>query len=135
VNADPLDGGATVTTFEATIDDSRAEEILLSTATEDWAGLYEAVWELNHRFPASTLSEKYRAASAALSSLYAQGLVEFVREQLDDPTQAREAVAEPVAKLLANPVSWYPEYQRHQVQFVATDAGRRANLSDRGAAV
>ena len=117
------------------IDDSRPEEILLSTATEDHHGLYEAVWELNSRFPDASLSEKYRAANSALLSLSAAGHIELYQQRVDGEEQAISVLTAPVADLLANPVSWYPEHQGVQVGFVATEAGRESYFSKDGAAV
>jgi len=42
------------------------ETILLSSATEDYFGLYEAIWEINSRFPNVTLGRKYDAVANVL---------------------------------------------------------------------
>lgn len=109
----------------ATIDDAEATSILLSTATEGGSGLYEAVWELNSRFPDASLSEKYRAAAAALRQLYRTGFIELYREHLSGSDSGRFEPFQPpnLDQLLENPVTWYPEYDGVQLGFAATPAG------------
>jgi hypothetical protein len=96
--------------------------ILLSSACEDSFGLYEAIWELNGKFPDESLGEKYDVATAALLDLFDQGWITLERVK---EGQERDALSPEVVKgLLSNPVSWYPEYEGTSICFVATEAGR-----------
>lgn len=104
-------------------------EILLSSATEDEVGLYEAIWELNGKFPAEPLGRKYDLASRALIDLHRRGWI-----RLEKVTKTRgerrleEIAARDVEEMLKNPVSWYPEYDGSSIVFVCTDAGMASYL-------
>ena len=109
------------------ISDRHAESILLSIATEDDFGLYEAIWLLNSRFPEESLAEKYRAAMAALRELHRRGLIRFVQGPADETGSGVVVIdAVEVDTLLQNPVSWYPEYDGTRVVFTAAPAGEEA---------
>ena len=105
----------------------QAAAILLSSACEDDIGLYECIWELNGRFPAAPLGEKYRAATSALLRLAEKEWVGFsvVRQRINEQAEAAP-LDEPLAAILANPVSWYPEHGGATVIVGATAAGVRA---------
>ena len=118
--------------MNGTIAATEAEWILLSSANEDWIGLYEAIWEFNARFPDSTLGEKYAAAERAVRSLHAKGLVAFARMIFTDDYKDHQY--EPIDdgeldEILSNPVSWYPDYAHMRVGFTASEAGERAYYS------
>ena len=99
-------------------------EILLSSATEDEVGLYEAIWELNEKFPSEPLGRKYDLASQALLDLHRRGWIRFERiRTTSGERHLEEITASGVEGLLRNPVSWYPEYDGALVVFVFTDVG------------
>jgi len=50
------------------MDVPEVETVLLSSATEDYFALYEAIWEINSRFPDETLGRKYETAEMTFSS-------------------------------------------------------------------
>ena len=111
------------------IDDAIAERMLLATACEGGSGLYEAVWELNARFPDTSLSEKYRAAVSALRHLAERDLIEFYRENLSQDGDRRfEALDLSTDQVLEEVVNWYPEYAGVQIGFNATAEGEHFYL-------
>ena len=57
------------------ISDQRTERILLSSANEDYVGLYGLIWELNTNFPDATLAEKYGAAERGTRKLLDLGWI------------------------------------------------------------
>jgi hypothetical protein len=96
----------------------------LSLATEDEHWLYEAVWDLNTRFPGESIGQKYDVAKQALANLYSRGWIDFKLVRGVDEEGLSESVNETdIATMLENPVSWYPEYDGATVVFFATDAG------------
>ncbi len=120
------------------IEQKTVEDLLLSSATEDYNGLYEAVWELNAKFPDASLGTKYDAANAALAALIERGWLKVEREILTkDYKHLRYERINPsvLDSILANPVSWYPEYDHTRIVFTTTEAGDRAyfgNTASRG---
>lgn len=98
--------------------------MLLSSATEDRQGLYEAVWEINGRFPDLTLGQKYDGATAALLELHRHGWIRFEREFRSlDNRESEDVPGSDVVTTLGNPVSWYPEYDGSTIVFMATQTG------------
>lgn len=96
--------------------------ILLSSACEDSFGLYEAIWELNSKFPDEPLGEKYIVATAALLDLFEHAWITLERVKGGQEPEALSP--EVVRSVLSNPVSWYPEYEGTSICFAATEAGR-----------
>jgi hypothetical protein len=108
-----------------------AEAMLLSSANEDYAGLYEAVWELNSSYPDASLGEKYDAAEGAICGLLSSGLIVLYKVNVSETMHLDSYL--PIEKsdsghLLENPVSWYPEYKGERIVFAATDKGERVYL-------
>jgi len=108
-----------------------AEAMLLSSANEDYTGLYEAVWELNSSYPDASLGEKYAAAEDAIRALLSSGLVALYKVNVSETMHLDRYL--PIEKsdsghLLGNPVSWYPEYNGERIVFAATDEGERVYL-------
>jgi hypothetical protein len=104
------------------------EKLLLASAAEDYAGLYEAIWELNAAFPAESLGDKYDAAAAALRALLGRGWITlYERSPLTDGEYRYQAIpAAALESVLANPVSWYPDYSGLRIVFSITAAGEQA---------
>jgi hypothetical protein len=99
-------------------------KMLLSSATEDRFGLYEAIWELNGRFPTEPLGRKYDLAREVLLDLHRKGWIRFERVTIAAGKQRAEAIKErDVLGVLDNPASWYPEYEGATVVFVSTERG------------
>lgn len=104
------------------------EKLLLASAAEDYAGLYEAIWELNAAFPSVSLGDKYDTAAAALRALLGRGWIAlYERSPLPDGEYRYQAIpAAAVESVLANPVSWYPDYSGLRIVFSITAAGEQA---------
>lgn len=102
---------------------------VLSSASEDYLGLYEVVWRLNTLQPSATVAEKYAAADSAVRSLLRSDYVRLYRL----PWRAPSTEAEPVAvadveTTLVNPVSWTPDLGTDPATFIAlatTEDGER----------
>jgi hypothetical protein len=108
-----------------------AEAMLLSSANEDYTGLYEAVWELNSSYPNASLGEKYDAAVGAIRALLSSGLVALYKVNVSEAMYLDRYLAIDKSdswNLLENPVSWYPEYKGERIVFAATDKGERVYL-------
>lgn len=106
------------------------EKVLLSSASEDWTGLYEAVWELNTLYPDETLGRKYDAAINALLNLHNKGWISFGKASTSKPGNLIATIsAQDVAEMLSHPVSWYPNYDGTVVVFSVTDAGTEKYMS------
>ena len=105
------------------------ERMVLSSANEDYFGLYEIIWELNSTFPQEGLGEKYAAAEAAVRSLLARGWIQLYRRKggfnRDSPTY-EPVELDTIEEVLSNPVSWYPEYANERIECTATEDGERA---------
>lgn len=121
--------------MRARIDETEARRLVLSSANEDYCGLYEIIWEFNSRFPDAPLGEKYAAAECAIRTLHSEGLIELHRMIFtDDYRDHRYERLDPgaVDGTLSNPVSWYPDHAHIRIVFSATQAGERAYYSGRG---
>jgi len=106
------------------------EKILLSTASEDWTGLYEAIWELNRLYPDETLGRKYDAAARALLNLHNKGWICFEKASTTKPGKPIAAISgQDVAEMLSHPVSWYPDYDGMVIVFSCTDSGIEKYMS------
>jgi hypothetical protein len=113
------------------IDRKDAEAMLLSSANEDYTGLYEAVWELNSAYPEASLGEKYDAAESAIRALLSKGLASLYKVNVSDAMQLDKYVPLEnacIGSLLENPSSWYPEYHGERIVFAATDEGEKVYL-------
>jgi hypothetical protein len=116
------------------IDPRKVEALLLSSANEDYIGLYEAVWELNAAYKDALLGEKYSAAERAIRSLIAKGWVQLHRVRLAErmyPDKYQTVETSEIDKILLNPASWYPDYDGVRIVFTATQEGEKAYLSKR----
>ena len=116
------------------IDRKEAEARLLSSANEDYTGLYEAVWELNSAYPKASLGDKYDAAKDAICALLSKGFVSLYKVNVSEAMSLDKYILleEPnIEHILENPVSWYPEYRGERLAFAATDKGERAYLMNK----
>lgn len=104
------------------------EKLLLASAADDYAGLYEAIWELNATFPSESLGNKYEAASAAIRALHARGWIElYEMSPLQEGKYRYQLIpGSEVQAVLENPVSWYPDYGGVRIVFSITDSGEQA---------
>jgi predicted amidohydrolase YtcJ len=110
----------------------KAEHILLVLAVEDYSGLYEAIWDLNGKYPAATLGMKYEVAERAIRSLHSKGLIEFHRMIFseDYSTHKYEPLEESkLDETLSNPISWYPDYNYIRIVFTSTQKGDQVFFS------
>ncbi len=104
---------------------SVAFNIALSSATEDYAGLHELVWELNSRFQSESLATKYEAACGALRTLLRGRYISlYERDANQLSSNPAEIPEDKQQEVLCNPVSWYPEYGGREVLFAATEYGQ-----------
>lgn len=112
-----------------TINPQEAVKRLLSSATEDYFGLYEVIWEFNAAFPHASIGEKYGAAEAAVRDLLGRGWIALYRRK-DGFTQSspryEQIEPEQVEAVLQNPTSWYPEYADERIECTTTEAGDNA---------
>jgi len=112
----------------AVIDPFRARVLALTAATEDYAGFYELLWELNTQWPDASAAEKLSAARSTLTRLLEEGLVDvyFTKWMSDD----LERVPHPRAiELVGEDASWKtPDEQpeRRYPAFTTNEAGERA---------
>jgi hypothetical protein len=100
------------------LDDVRAE--ILSTATEDLNGVWEAWWSANGLLPALPLSARLALAEEALRSLIAEGLV-----RLSCGSWEMQAEVPPgeVESLLRQHDTWVASPDHDLVFFAATPKG------------
>jgi hypothetical protein len=106
--------------------DDQLIRVLLWLAIEDYAGLWEAVWELNTRRPETPESENRRAAEQVLRELLGAGHVRLFRsrEPYEDVTPISTAQADTV---LGQDESWAePVRDGTSIRFGATPAGEAA---------
>jgi len=99
----------------------RAE--ILSSATEDLHGVWEAWWIANRLFPTLRLSARLSLAEQALSSLVAGGLVTISRGSWDSQVAMP---AEDVRELLREYDTWVASDKADLTFFEATPTGREA---------
>jgi hypothetical protein len=106
--------------------DDEVTRALLWLGIEDYAGLWEAVWELNTQRPHVPESENRRIAAQALRELLDAGQITLFRsrEPYEDvrpiPTDEAEAV-------LASAESWVePAPGATSIRFSATESGEAA---------
>jgi hypothetical protein len=113
------------------IDDNKALAIVLRGAQESNYNLYEVVWDLNTQFSTAPLSEKYRAATAAIHELFVRGWIHFFKEHrdVDGNSQYEDFAPENIDTFLANPVTWYPYNKDVQIGIESTSAGEQAYRS------
>ena len=107
-----------------------AAAALLSLATEDRFGLYEAIAELNRLFPDESLDRKYDVAKEALAYLYQKGWIQF--ENVIDSTehlQASPISDADVPAMLSDRANWHPPHSDERVTFSSTDAGFKAYMA------
>ena len=127
-----LQGRAKLPTIGKDVDEAmdaiEIEKLLLASAADDYAGLYEAIWELNATFPSESLGNKYEAASAAIRALHARGWIElYEMSPLQEGKYRYQVIPESeVQAVLENPVSWYPDYGGVRIVFSITASGERA---------
>ena len=110
------------------IDAKNAERIVLLSPDDDYAGLYEVIWELHRLYPEQTLGEKYAAAEQAVRSLLERDWIRLYTWRGSFSNQEVEEI-EPasVEEILSHPASWYPEYYGGgRIVFGATEEGERA---------
>ena len=119
-------------THNTPINLDRARYQLLSSALEDYTGLYEAIWELNSLFPNNSLGEKYQVAELVIEEFFSKGYIEFHKWVFTN--NYRDYVVEPIVlndigELLRSPTVWYPDYNRVRIVFSATEVGEQAYFS------
>lgn len=108
------------------INSKDAKRLVLTSATEDYTGLYEVVWELNTVYSTTSLGEKYAAAETAVRELLQQGWIALYRRRglgKDETYEPIEATS--IEEVLANPVSWYPDYGGVCIVLTSTAEGER----------
>ena len=116
----------------SSINFEKAKYLLLSSAMEDYTGLYEAVWELNGIFPGSSLSEKYRVAESVIEEFFVKGYIEFHKWVFT--SDYKDYSVEPLTlsdatELLRDPTAWYPDYNHVRIVFSSTELGEQAYFS------
>jgi hypothetical protein len=103
------------------LDDVRTE--ILSTATEDLNGVWEAWWTVNRLRPELPLSSRLALAEEALRSLLAQDLVRLSRGSWDAQVDVPSA---DVNDVLRDYETWVASADRELVFFTATRRGFEA---------
>jgi hypothetical protein len=104
---------------------SKIEQEVLSAAVEDYAGLWEILWQLNNEFPRARPSENRRVATRAIVSLVDRGLVALYLGT-DFPSGARQIPSDEVGQVLNADANWSePSPHAEQVRLAATDAGEK----------
>lgn len=101
--------------------DPRAE--ILSIATEDVNGVWEAWWTVNSLRPQLPLSGRLALAEQALKSLVSDGLVELSRGSWEAQVAVPPADVDDV---LREYNTWVADQDQDLVFFAATERGREA---------
>jgi hypothetical protein len=99
----------------------RAE--VLSSATEDLTGVYEAWWTANTMHPELALSTRLALAEEALNSLLSDGLVVLSRGSWESQVPVPE---HDVERVLREHKTWAVDDATDRIFFEATAAGRIA---------
>lgn len=109
------------------INSKDAKRLVLTSATEDYTGLYEVVWELNTMYSTASLGGKYAAAETAVRELLQQGWIALYRRRDGGTDETYEPIeATSIEEVLTNPVSWYPDYGGVCIVLASTEEGERA---------
>ena len=99
----------------------RAE--ILSSATEDLTGVYEAWWTANTMRPELALSARLALAEEALTSLLSDGLIALSRGSWESQVPVPE---HDVERILREHKTWTVDDETDRIYFEATAAGRLA---------
>ena len=99
----------------------RAE--ILSSATEDLTGVYEAWWTANSMRPHLALSSRLALAEASLTSLLADGLIVLRRGSWESQIPVPE---QDVERVLRAYKTWTVDDEKDRIFFEATAEGRIA---------
>lgn len=97
----------------------RAE--ILSSATEDLTGVYEAWWTANTMRPHLALSARLALAEASLTSLLSDGLVVLLRGSWESQVPVPQ---HDVEQVLREYKTWTVDDETDRIFFEATAAGR-----------
>ena len=103
---------------------------MLWACVEDYAGLWELVWELNTQFPNYAASDREAAARHGVAALVETGLVKLYRcqEPYGELTELDAAGAEAA---VASRKNWEaPANNAVSIRAGATDQGKTAYLAD-----
>ena len=94
---------------------------------EDYCGLWEAVWELNTRYPDLSQRERFVAAESAVRTLISQGWVGLYGDCDFGGRDLKPLRHEEYEEALLDPTNWEPPFPRSEsTWFGATDAGEEA---------
>jgi hypothetical protein len=99
----------------------RAE--ILSSATEDLTGVYEAWWTVNTMRPHLALSARLALAEASLESLLSDGLVVLSRGSWESQVPV---LPHEIPQVLREYKTWTVDDETDRIFFEATAAGRMA---------
>lgn len=104
---------------------------ILWASIEDYAGLWDAVWELRSSHPELSTDELLTRASTVVADLIARGFVALYRYQ--EPDGELEAIPESqYSAVLDAPDHWEPpEWGGISIRFGATAVGKQAYREQR----
>lgn len=112
------------------MDDSTVRTIALSAGYEDYAGLYELLWELSTVDPEGAGQEHLQRARRVLTQLLVDGLIEVFSATWTSNTFLAVDVAL-ATRVLDDPDSWLPpgsEGEGAYYAFATTESGDEAYL-------
>jgi hypothetical protein len=106
--------------------DPRMKRMILTSASEDYCGLWEAIWELNSAYPRLSPGEREFAAKAIVRELLEEGLIDlYVRKE--PKAQEERLSREQWDGALSNELYWdAPEGHAAVVVFCTTPKGELA---------
>jgi hypothetical protein len=107
------------------IDKQKAQRVILWAAIEDYAGLWELVWELNTAFPDADESEKLATCQQVTRELISDGHVELFRCEEPDGNLTKLPTDEALT-LLSALSSWKtPDDDATSLRVSATTSGEK----------
>ena len=110
----------------------RLIELILSSSTEDYIGLYEVIWEINSVYPERSSAERVAAARYAVDTLLSRGWIDVYR---CEDVLAKESEFERVdpaenERVLSEQKNWEPFKAEHPSYWItSTDEGDREYFS------
>jgi hypothetical protein len=111
------------------IDEKKAQRVILWAAIEDYAGLWELVWELNTAFPDADESEKLSTCQRITGELISSGYVELFRCEEPDGDTTKLPTSEALALILKRDSWKTPDGDTTSLRVSATVSGEELHNS------
>lgn len=100
---------------------------ILSSATEDYLGLYEVVWEINARYPETEVRQRHPAAKWVVESLLSRGWVELYecRDYIKAVSEFEKVPPEKWSNVLETTANWEPHWEGLSYWIASSPEGDR----------